>query len=64
MNQSRGHWLLSNTLTTTIALTINMEITLLLFFGGLEISDSFESEILALQRNMRLKVIKVIKPFL
>jgi hypothetical protein len=41
-----------------------MEITLLLFFGGLEISDSFENEILALQINMRLKVIKVIKPFL
>ncbi len=64
MNQSRGHWLLSNTLTTTIALTINMEITLLLFSGGLEIFDSFESEILALQKNMRLEVIKVIKPFL
>jgi hypothetical protein len=41
-----------------------MEITLLLFSGGLEIFDSFESEILALQKNMRLEVIKVIKPFL
>jgi hypothetical protein len=29
-----------------------MEITLLLFFGELEISDSFESEIIALQINM------------
>jgi benzoyl-CoA reductase/2-hydroxyglutaryl-CoA dehydratase subunit BcrC/BadD/HgdB len=33
-------------------------------FGGLEIFDSFENEILVLHRNVRLEVIKVIKPFL
>ncbi len=36
MNQSEGHWLLSNTSTTTIALIINMEATLLLFLVGLK----------------------------
>jgi hypothetical protein len=41
-----------------------MEITLLSLFVGLEIFDSFENEILVLHRNMRLEVIKVIKPFL
>jgi hypothetical protein len=37
MNQSRGHWLLSNALTIVIALIVNMETTLLPLFGGLEI---------------------------
>jgi hypothetical protein len=37
---------------------------LLPLFGGPEISDSFENEILVLHKNMRLEVIKVIKPFL
>jgi len=48
MNQSEGHWLLSDTLTTTIALIINMETTLLLLSNGFKISESLESEILAL----------------
>ncbi len=64
MNQSRGHWLLLDALTITIAFTLSMEITLLPLFGGPKIFDTFESEILVLHRNMRLEVIKVIKPFL
>ncbi len=48
MNQSEGHWLLSDTLTTTIALIINMETTLLLLSNGFKIFESFESEIFAL----------------
>ncbi len=55
---------MSNVVTTTIALIMNMEVTLLPLFGGLEIYDSFESEILVLHINMQLKDIKVIKPFL
>jgi hypothetical protein len=51
-------------MTTTIALTMNMEVTLLPLFGGPEIYDSFESEILVLHKNMQLEVIKAIKPFL
>jgi hypothetical protein len=47
MNQSKGHWLLSDALTT-IALIINMEAALLPLSSGLKISESFESEILAL----------------
>jgi hypothetical protein len=53
--------MLSNVLTTTIAFLMNMETTLLPLFGGFEISDSFENEILVLHRNMQLEVIKVIK---
>jgi hypothetical protein len=49
--------------TTTIALIMNMEVALLPLFGGLEIYDSFESEILVLHINMQLEDIKVIKPF-
>jgi hypothetical protein len=41
-----------------------MEVTLLPFFGGPEIYDSFDNEILVLHRNMQFEVIKVIKPFL
>jgi hypothetical protein len=41
-----------------------MEATLLPLFGGHKISNFNESEILVLHRNMRLEVIKVIKPFL
>ncbi len=50
-------------MTTTIALTMNMEATLLPLSGGPEIYDSFESEILVLYINMQLEVIKVVKPF-
>jgi hypothetical protein len=64
MNQSRGHWLLSNALKTTIAFTMSMEATLLPLSHGPEIFDSFENEIIVLHRNMWLEVIKVIKPFL
>jgi hypothetical protein len=48
MNQSKGHWLLSNASTIAIALIINMEVALLLLSGGLKISESFESDIFAL----------------
>jgi hypothetical protein len=37
---------ITNTLTITITLTINMEITLFPYSSGLEISESFENEIL------------------
>jgi hypothetical protein len=64
MNKSKGHWMLSNALTTTIALTVNMETSLLPLFGGPNISSAFENEILVLHINVWLEVIKVIKPFL
>jgi hypothetical protein len=38
-----------------------MKVTSLLFSSGPKIFDSFESEILVLQINMQLEVIKVIK---
>jgi hypothetical protein len=52
MNQSKGHWLLLDALTIAIALIVNMKTTLLPFFGGPEIFNSFEDEILILYRNM------------
>ncbi len=64
MNQSRGHWMLLDSLTITIALIVSMEAALLPLSGRPEIFDSFENEIFVLHRNMRLEVIKVIKPFL
>jgi hypothetical protein len=33
MNKSRGHWLLSNALTTPITFTMEMEVTLELVLG-------------------------------
>lgn len=52
-----------NALTITIALTMDMEATLLPLFDGLEFFYSFESEILVLHRNMWLEVINVFKLF-
>jgi hypothetical protein len=52
MNQYKDHWLLLNVVTTSIALTMNMEATLLPFFGGPNFFDSFENEILVLHKNM------------
>jgi hypothetical protein len=45
-NQSRGHWLLLDILTTTITLIVSMEVELLPLFGGFEFFYSFESETL------------------
>jgi hypothetical protein len=64
MNQSRGHWLLSNASTISITIIMEMEAQLLELSIGLEISYLFETKIFLLHRNMRLEVIKVIKPFL
>jgi len=52
MNQSRGHWLLLNALTTSITLTMEMEVALLELSTWPKIFDPFEVEILLLHRNM------------
>jgi hypothetical protein len=52
MNQSRGHWLLTNALTKTITSIMDMEIMLLQLFNGLEIFKLFEVEIILLHKNM------------
>ncbi len=64
MNQSKGHWLLSNALTISITLTMEMEAQLLELSIGLEIFYLFEAKIYLLHRNMRLEVIKGLEPFL
>jgi hypothetical protein len=64
MNHNRGHWLLSDALTTAITLTMEMEAQLLKLFVGLEIFDLFKANICLLHKNMHLDVIKAIKHFL
>ncbi len=63
LNQFRGHWLLSNALATIIILIMNMEVELLQLSNPSKVLDLLEAKILLLHRNMRLEVIKVIKPF-
>jgi hypothetical protein len=43
LNQSRGHWLLSNTLTITITLNMNMEVELLEMSSPSKLFDLFEA---------------------
>ncbi len=43
LNQSKGHWLLSNTLTIAITLTMNMEVELLEMASPFEFFDPFEA---------------------
>ncbi len=54
MNQSRGHWLLSDALTLTITFTMEMEAQLLELSVGLEIFDLFQVEIHLLHKSMWL----------
>jgi len=46
MNQSKGHWLLSDVLTIAITLTMELQIALLQLFNGPEMFDLFEVKIL------------------
>jgi hypothetical protein len=43
---------------------MDMEVTLLQLFNGLEIFKLFEVEIFLLHKNMQMEVIKIVKPFL
>ncbi len=45
MNQSRGHWLLSDALTMAITFTMEMEAQLLELFVGLKISYLFDVDL-------------------
>jgi hypothetical protein len=50
MNQSRGNLLLSNALTTTVNISLNMEVEVVGFGDGSEILDEFDSELHTLQK--------------
>jgi hypothetical protein len=52
MNQSRGHWFLSNALTTVVNISLNMEIEVVGLGDGSEILDEFDSKLLTLQKKM------------
>ncbi len=48
MNQSKWHWLLSNSLTTTIYISFNMEAKVVRLGDRSEILDEFDSKLLTL----------------
>jgi hypothetical protein len=64
MNQSRGHWLLSNVYNTRISLTLILEAKIGHATNVFYVLDPFDVEIFIFQNNMRAKVVKAIKPFL
>jgi hypothetical protein len=64
LNQSRRHWLLFDTLVTTINSILALEFQQNLYVDGSETCDQFVVEFHILSKNMWQEVVKVIKPFL
>jgi len=63
MNQSWGHWLLSNGHNTCISLTLTLE-DIRQVINVLNALNAFDVELLIFQNNMQAKVVKATKPFL
>jgi hypothetical protein len=53
MYQSKGHWLLSDVLTTTVNISLNMEVEVVGLRDGFEILDEFDSKLFTLQKNVQ-----------
>jgi hypothetical protein len=53
INQSRRHWLLLDTLITTINISLNMEAKVMGLGDGSKILDEFDSELFTLQKKMQ-----------
>jgi hypothetical protein len=64
LNQSKGHWLLSNALLIIINLIVAIESQPDSFDDGSETCDEFDDELQMLYKNMQQEVVKVIRPFL
>jgi len=64
MNQSKGHWLLSDALAIIINLIMVMESEANPFDGSETFDLFFYVELYTLNKNMWQKVVKVLKPFL
>jgi len=52
MNQTRGQCLLSYALTTTVSISINMEVEVVGLGDEFEIIDEFDSKLFILQKKM------------
>jgi len=66
MNQSHGHWLLSNALTTAITLTVNLQFEMAKMFqvlDGTKALNPFYSKVFLFQKHMRKEIMKIFKPF-
>jgi hypothetical protein len=58
MNQSKGHWFLSNVLTIAINISPNMETKVVGFGDGSKILNEFDLELLTLQKKCNRKSLK------
>ncbi len=52
MNQSKGHWLLSDALTTIVNISFNIKVKVVGFDEGFKILNEFDSKLLTLQKDM------------
>lgn len=57
LNQSKGHWLLSNALLIIINLIVAMESQPNSFVDGSETCDEFDDELQMLYKNMQQEVV-------
>jgi hypothetical protein len=64
MNQSEGHWLLSDVLNKCINLTLTLEVKVGHATNVFDVFDAFDAKLIIFQNNMWAKVVKVIKLFL
>lgn len=58
MNQSRGHWLLSNALITIVKISFSMEVEGMGLGDRFEIIDEFDLELFFIQKTYGIKLLK------
>jgi hypothetical protein len=51
MNETRGHWFLSDALTTIVNISVNMEVEVVGLGEGSEVLDEFDLKLLTLQKK-------------
>jgi hypothetical protein len=58
MNQSRGHWFLSNVLTIVVNISFNMEVKVVGLGDGSKILNEFDLKLLTLQKKCNRKSLR------
>jgi hypothetical protein len=58
MNQSRGHWFLSNVLIIAINISFNMEVKVVGLGDGSKILNEFDLKLLTLQKKCNRKSLR------
>jgi len=58
MNQSRGHWLLSNALTTIVNISFSMEVEVMGLGDRFEIIDEFDLELFFIQKTYGRRLLR------